>query len=190
MTWQEWLRIGATINRIWPHQPVPPPTVEEWFRFVAGHDADEVCRAIDACAIEGAAFPPPIGRVLQKVVELREHDQLWGEVKSELRRNIARFGSYHDPDDIVWSSPDVRDLVEQVGWLDLCTTPDTPTFEAQCREKWLAIRARRRDDAVYAAMPDSALRHSRRRTATSRLEPVRRLLPLKVVSAETEPRQS
>jgi hypothetical protein len=192
VTGPEWLRVSAAINRIWPHQPLPPPTVDEWYRFVQGADYSEVSRAVDACALDGSAFPPPIGRILQKVVELQDTEQLWGEVKRELRVQISRHGSYQDPDAVAWSSGDVRELVEQVGWLELCTTPDSAVFEAQCREKWLAIRARRREDAVFSRLPHmSARRRQAQPAPAGRLEPLRALLPapggpapLKVVNGD------
>ena len=55
---------------------------------------------------------------------LSEGAQLWGEAWHEVRVAVQRYGCYHDPDDIRWSTDDVRDLVALKGWEYLCTTTD------------------------------------------------------------------
>ena len=169
MSPQEWLRICSHINKIWPHQPVPPPTVEAWYTLLSDLDGDQVSVAVDAIALDGTDFPPQAGRIRRKVVELSEGAQLWGEAWHEIRRAVQLFGCYHDADRITWSTDDVRDLVALKGWEYLCTTTDPASVvEAQCRDLWDTIRARRRDDASYSCLPPAGLRRLQERTPRRR----------------------
>jgi Loader and inhibitor of phage G40P len=159
MTPQEWLRVCSRISKVWPHQPVPPPTVDAWYQLLADLDGDQVAVAVDAIALDGAEFPPQAGRIRRKVVELSDAAQLWGEAWHEVQEAVWRYGSYHNPGEIPWSTEDVRELVRLKGWEYLCTTTDPGSVvEAQCRDLWETIRARRRDDASYAILPPAGLR--------------------------------
>src|SRR5205823_14685620 len=140
MSPQEWLRICSHINKVWPHQPIPPPTVEAWYQLLSDLDGEQVSVAVDAIALDGLEFPPQAGRIRRKVVELSDTGQLWGEAWHEVHEAVQRFGCYHDPDQIPWSTEDVRDLVGLKGWEYLCTTTDPASVvEAQCRELWDTI---------------------------------------------------
>ena len=139
--------------------------------------------AVDAIALDGIEFPPQAGRIRRKVVELSEGAQLWGEAWHEVRVAVQRYGCYHDPDDIRWSTDDVRDLVALKGWEYLCTTTDPASVvEAQCRDLWETIRARRRDDASYSCLPPAGFRRlqerapRRRQPGRSSLVPVASLV--------------
>jgi hypothetical protein len=159
MTHQEWLRIGAHLNKMWPHHPIPPATIGEWYPYVAELDAQQVRAAVDAFVLDGIPFPPTVGQIRAKVVELGDEPQLWGEAWQEIQRQIGLLGVYHDPATIPWSTRDVGDVVQLKGWEYLCTTTDpVSVVEAQCRELWESIRARRRQDASYACLPDAGLR--------------------------------
>ena len=165
MTPQEWLRICSRMNNIWPHQPVPPSTVDAWYRLISDLDGDQVAVAVDAIALDGSEFPPQAGRIRRKVVELSDPSQLWGEAWHEVQAAVQRHGCYHDPQQIPWSTADVRDLVALKGWEYLCTTTDPASVvEAQCRDLWETIRARRRDDASYSCLPPAGLRRLLDRT--------------------------
>lgn len=183
MTPQEWLRVCSRINKVWPHQPVPPPTVDAWYQLLQDLDGEQVAVAVDAIALDGAEFPPHAGRIRRKLVELSDPAQLWGEVWHEVQAAAMRFGGYRDPDEITWSTEDVRELVRLKGWEYLCTTTDpSSVVEAQCRDLWEAIRARRRDDDAYAGLPGAGLRRMADRGAREGLVPVRGVLPPHVAS--------
>jgi hypothetical protein len=183
MTAQEWLRICSHINKVWPHQPVPPATVEAWYQLLADLDGDQVSVAVDAIALDGLEFPPQAGRIRRKVVELSEGPQLWGEAWHEIREAVQRHGGYRDPEEIRWSTEDVRELVALKGWEYLCTTTDPASVvEAQCRDVWDTIRARRRDDASYSCLPTAGFRRlqdrgrRRRQAGEPALVPLRNLV--------------
>lgn len=177
MTQQEWLRIGAHMNKMWPHQPIPPATVAEWYPYLAELDATHVRCAVDAFVLDGTSFPPTVGQIRVKVMELADDPQLWGEAWLEIQRQIRRHGVYQDADSIAWSTEDVQELVRLKGWEYLCTTTDpTSVVEAQCRELWESIRSRRHQDAVYACLPDAGLRRLSRDVPHRRLTPIRQLL--------------
>jgi hypothetical protein len=168
MTHQEWLRTGAHLNKMWPHHPIPPATIVEWYPYLAELDARQVRAAVDAFVLDGVPFPPTVGQIRSKVVELWDEPQLWGEA----------WRVYHDPDTIPWSTPDVREVVRLKGWEYLCTTTDpVSVVEAQCRELWESIRARRRQDASYACLPDAGLRRLAGIRRPGTMTPIRRLLP-------------
>ena len=178
MTQQEWLRIGAHMNKMWPHQPIPPATVAEWFPYLAELDAAQVRCAVDAFVLDGTSFPPTVGQIRVKVTELGDDPQLWGEAWQEVQRQIALHGVYDDAAAIEWSTEDVAELVRLKGWPYLCTTTDpVSVVEAQCRELWESIRHRRRQDLVYACLPDAGLRRLTRDRDRRHLTPIRQLLP-------------
>jgi hypothetical protein len=178
MTQQEWLRTGAHVNKMWPHHPIPPPTIAEWYPYLADLDGAQVRTAVDAFVLDGTAFPPTVGQIRAKVVELADEPQLWGEAWLEIQHRIGRFGTYADPDVIDWSTEDVRELVRLKGWEYLCTTTDpVSVVEAQCRELWDSIRARRRQDSAYACLPDAGLRRLAEIRERASLTPIGQLLP-------------
>lgn len=178
MTQQEWLRIGAHMNKMWPHHPIPPATVAEWYPYLAELDPAQVRCAVDAFVLDGTPFPPTVGQVRVKVTELGDDPQLWGEAWQEIQRQIALRGVYEDAEAIEWTTEDVRDVVRLKGWLYLCTTTDpVSVVEAQCRELWESLRTRRRQDEVYACLPDAGLRRLARDAPHRRLTPIRQLLP-------------
>lgn len=178
MTHQEWLRTGAHLNKMWPHHPIPPATIAEWYPYVSDLDARQVRAAVDAFVLDGMPFPPTVGQIRSKVVELGDEPQLWGEAWQEVQRQIAHWGVYHDPETIPWSTPDVREVVRLKGWEYLCTTTDpVSVVEAQCRELWESIRARRRQDATYACLPDAGLPRLAGIRRQSTMTPIRQLLP-------------
>jgi hypothetical protein len=177
VTRQEWLRIGARINKLWPHQPTPPETLEAGYQLLADLDGDDVATAVDALALDGERYPPQAGNIRRKVVELNDSAQVWGEAWHEVRRNVSLEGVYRDPDGIGWSTPDVRELVRLKGWEYLCTTTDPPSVvEAQCRELWESLRARRREDAAYSCLPARGCRRLAERRRPEGLVRVGRLL--------------
>jgi hypothetical protein len=192
VTPQEWLRICSHINKVWPHQPVPPQTVETWYQLLSDLDGDQVSVAVDAIALDGLEFPPQAGRIRRKVVELSDSAQLWGEAWHEVQRAVQRFGCYHDPDDIPWSTEDVRDLVALKGWEYLCTSTDPASVvEAQCRDLWETIRARRRDDASYSCLPSAGFRRLQERTPRRRPADRSALVPVgSLVGATAAPPSS
>jgi transposase InsO family protein len=178
MTHQEWLRLGAHMNKMWPHHPIPPATVAEWYPYLAELEAAQVRAAIDAFVLDGSSFPPTVGQIRGKVVELGDQPQLWGEAWREIQARIAQFGVYSEPDTIPWSTDDVREVVRLKGWEYLCTTIDpVSVVEAQCRELWESIRTRRRQDATYACLPGAGLSRLERISRRPHLTPLRHLLP-------------
>lgn len=179
MNHQDWLRLGAHLNKMWPHQPIPPATLAEWYPYVADLDAAQVRATIDAFVLDGTAFPPTVGQIRAKLVELQDVPQLWGEVWREVRRQITYHGVYQDPDGVAWSTADVAELVRLKGWEYLCTTTDPwSVVEAQCRDLWEGIRARRRQDASYSCLPGAGLRRLDPDSGRTRLTSIGRLLPL------------
>jgi hypothetical protein len=178
MTHQEWLRIAAHINKMWPQHPIPPVTVAEWYPYLAELAAEQTRVAVDAFVLDGSAFPPTVGQIRAKLVELGDEPQLWGEAWQEVQRQIAQCGVYQNQESIEWSTPDVEELVRLKGWEYLCTTTDpTSVVEAQCRELWESIRARRRQDASYACLPEAGLRRLTGLGRQESITPLPQLLP-------------
>ncbi len=159
MNLPEWLRINARMNTFWPHQPTGPDAVEQGYGLIADLSADQVNTAVGALLMDGCEFAPSVGQIRKKVAELDEPRQVWGEVWSEILHAIAVFGSYRDPETINWSTPNVAEVVRLRTWAYLCTTTDPlSVVEAQAREVWENLRARRIQDRAYEPLEAAGLR--------------------------------
>jgi hypothetical protein len=159
MTPSEWLRIGAQINRFWPHQPTLPAAIQEGYGLLSDLEADQVSTSVNALLLDGCEFAPSVGQIRKKVAELQEPRQVWGEVWNEIQHAIDRVGSYRDVNSIQWSNANVAELVRLKDWTYLCTTTDPPSVvEAQSRELWESLRARRIQDRAYEPLEAAGLR--------------------------------
>ncbi len=159
MTKAEWLRISAHISTMWPHQPTLPAAVAESYTLLADLTAEQVRTAVDALHLDGREFAPSAGHIRQKIADLEEPSQVWGEVWSEIQHAISAFGSYYNHEAIPWSTPNVAELVGLKDWGYLCTTTDPQSVvEAQTRELWESLRARRVQNRAYEPLHAAGLR--------------------------------
>ncbi|MGH7881645.1 MAG: hypothetical protein ACREN8_01880 [Candidatus Dormibacteraceae bacterium] len=189
MTQSEWLRLGAHLNKMWPHHPIPPPTIAEWYPYLQDMSSAAVQTAVDAFIFDGRPFPPTVGQIRAKVVELSDPPQLWGEAWLEIQSQVRLNGSYSDSESISWSTDDVAEVVRLKGWSYLCTTTDpSSVVEAQCRELWESIRSRRRQDACYACLPDAGLQRLKASSPSARLIPLNQLLEPTLVDTRELPK--
>jgi len=158
VTETQWLRAVARINRIWPHQPVQPDTVAEWFRLVCTLSAEEVDTAITVLELEGKQFPPSGGEIARKVLELRlDEGTTWAEVWSEILRRLSTHG-HQNWDEIPWSSH-AKVFMQHVGreafrQLGMSEESELSVSEAQWRGKWEAWRQRALTDAALSLISD------------------------------------
>jgi len=147
------------MNTFWPHQPTGPDAVEQGYALIADLGAEQVTTAVGALLLDGCEFAPSVGQIRKKVAELDEPRQVWGEVWNEIQHAIARFGGYYDVEAIRWSNANVADLVRLKDWDYLCTTTDPQSVvEAQTRELWESLRARRIQDRAYEPLEAAGLR--------------------------------
>lgn len=160
MTVNEWRRLVVRMNIQWPYHPVEEKTRNEWFKYVHDLPTEQVAVALEAYVLDGERFPPHGGMLRKKVAELATDDgATWAQVWAEIGRAVSLHGFYRDPDEWPWSSPLVAELVRLVGWQRLCSSTDSETtLEAQCREKWLALKRQALEDRSFAGMQGAGLK--------------------------------
>lgn len=147
MTQGEWLRVCATISRLWPHKPMPPEAAEAWFPLLADLDGSAVMAAVNTYALSpDATWPPSLGELR---ADAEPPDRPWEDALGELRSLISRHGSYATLGGK--SRPRAEDpaldaVIEAYGWQQVCALDDTnPTTRAQFRDAYRGQQKAQRD---------------------------------------------
>ena len=148
-----WLEAAAAINDLWPDKPLPPYTVTSGYALLRELKEPLVLAAIAVLIREGREFPPVPGIIYAKAVEMAEGHAVWAEVWHEVMTAVSHHGHGKDPASLEWSSDLVYELVTTSGWHELCTgnIADLPIVEAQWRNKYEALRRRRKESMLIRA---------------------------------------
>ena len=154
MTRDEAIGLAALMHSYWPNWSLPANDAEvdltlgAWVRLCGEEvPGPAMVAALDVLAAAGEPFPPPIGLVRKRAVELLgaadgervpDADQAWAEVQDVIGRLGFMLGAA-----TVWSHPAVGDAVDAIGWWRLCFDENQPTLFAQFRDAYrpAAVRA-------------------------------------------------
>lgn len=133
------------MSSLWPSKPMPPDAAEAWYPLLEDLPGDEVAVAIRAVALDaGNVWPPSVGQ-LRAACE--PPDRPWEQALAELRRLVARHGSYGPTPDL--GELDDRalvDLVEAYGWQQVCRLQlSDPAARAQFRDSYRDAQRRERE---------------------------------------------
>ncbi len=143
----------ALMAMIWRGVVVDEPTVAVWARFLSDITPEEAGAALELLAAT-RTFPPSIAEVRQAVARLRapEVARLTApEAWEQVRREIARVGSYGEPTGL---APLVRRAVDTLGWREICLSENPEAVRRQFLEVYETYRRR----ALEAAAVSPALR--------------------------------
>lgn len=157
MTPENIATLMTRLSLTWPnfHLPSDPATlavmVEVWCGELDGLTHPEGVQAVQSLSAEGRDFPPPVGMIRKRALELRQQvtgegvpneAEAWAEVKSL----IARRGWPAPPQVEHCSHPTVHRAITAMSWSALCES----TNEVADRAHFLRL---------YAATADSSRDH-------------------------------
>lgn len=108
---------------------IRPELVGVWHEFMLDITSEEGARSMRQHVAESPHFPT-IADIRRRVAEVRVDAPALSEAWEEVRKQIAKVGSYGVP---VFSHPAVERAVEALGWREICMTleEDAPTLRAQ-----------------------------------------------------------
>ncbi len=105
MTESEWMRVFARINRLWPHMPLQPDTMAEWYPLLHRLDVNAVDRAVtDLAGQPDRRFPPAVGELRAAALRVAGRPPVFDrrelsdgsadseaarEARAEIRRKLA-----------------------------------------------------------------------------------------------------
>lgn len=155
------VQLVSVVKTLWPNWSTAPTsqaelqsTIDTWSTMVCDLDSRVVAAAVQALASEGREFPPPIGLIRKRAVEVAakasgtsvpDVDQAWLEVQSAIQRHGFR-GENRPP----WSHPAVAGIVESIGWRELCYSDNAEALRAHFMRMYGTVSARA---DVEQAMP-------------------------------------
>lgn len=141
MTPDRWMDCLALMADLWPARPIEEGTAAEWYRLLADLDADQVEAAIRALMLDGREWPPNAGQIRQAC---QPPARPWEEAFADLRRLMARHGSYRPrptPEEV--GDPALSDVIDWLGWQAIAgMDPASSTVRAQFRDSYQAAQRR------------------------------------------------
>lgn len=147
----------------WPNWRSPeslPTMVVSWRQLLGDVDFDAGLAAISEHATSGEHFPPPVGVIRRRAIELAMPggsaptvDEAWLEVRKEIARVGCFVPSVGEPERVAtFSHPSITAVVNSMTWLSLCTS----TNEVADRAHFARMYAERvRRDVDRAAEPQA-----------------------------------
>lgn len=120
MTPLELAKFRKALTESWPNTPFNEAEAEVWFDAVADQDATAVFAAL-RLLISTCDFRPRLVALLELIYD----GPTPGELASECRRAIGRFG-YHREDEALMSLSDAGQKAIETfgGWNEWCCAPD------------------------------------------------------------------
>ena len=145
MTRAEWTTIAAKVNLLWPNARWTAPTIRAGEDLVLDLEPEYVMGAVQSLATEGKEFPPSVGQLRKRSIELSEaaNGLTPPDPDTALREvydTIARFGSYRTPE---FSHAAIYATVEAMGgWQAVCMDENPEAFRAHFMRLYGTCRAR------------------------------------------------
>jgi hypothetical protein len=154
VTRDDFSRCLGLVNLYWPHGVTSwtAEALNAWESLLIDLDAVQVAAAIQAIAGDGDRWPPPPGLIRKRTLDLigglPNADQAWHEVTVQ----IARVGSCRGMLDYatntrrgpVWSHPLVGQVVDALGWDNLCQSETVMADRAHFLRMWDQASERQR----------------------------------------------
>ena len=128
MTKQECAVLVGMIASAYPSWKPTQETVAVYVELLADLDKNEAQNALRSLLM-ASEFPPSVASIRKKVLELKDGTPLMKAEAWELVMTlIHRYGTYERPaiEDYV-----TKQVVNALGWRELCTTTNTDTIRAQ-----------------------------------------------------------
>lgn len=160
-------RLLATTSVLWPNFHLPTTaevldqTIDAWRAMLHDIAPDAASAALRSLSAEGKEFPPTVGQVRKRAIELVGLTTATalptkGEAWEESRRLIARLGWMRQPSEDDCSHPAIYAAINAMGWQSLCES----TNEVADRAHFMAIYEQRAScfsDHMRVTVPQSAL---------------------------------
>lgn len=128
MTKQECAILVGMIASAYPSWKPTTETVSVYVELLSDLDKNEAQNALRSLLM-ASEFPPSVATIRKKVLESRDGAPLLkAEAWHLVMMMINRYGTYERPEieDYV-----TRQVVESIGWRQLCTSTNTDTIRAQ-----------------------------------------------------------
>ena len=145
MTRDDVVRLIAVIKGLWPGWSSAPGSKDAltsmaavWLPLLSDIHPDVAAAAVQALAADGREFPPAVGQIRRRAVELASPslpgaDEAW----TEIQQGVQRYGLNAGPP--AWSHPTITDTVQALGWRDLCLSTNPDTIRAHFLRLWPTI---------------------------------------------------
>ena len=164
MTPTEVAKVHFSVNEMWPRMNPPlgedrlPLVLTMWANVLAGIDAADALLAVESLLAEGREFPPTVGQIRVRALELGQAAgdegavptgiEAWGEIL-EL---IQRRGWMQAPAIEDYSHPVVGEMVKHLGgWMRVCESETGMADRAHFLREYDAVATRHRDHMTTPA---------------------------------------
>ena len=153
MTRGEFGKVMAMRLALWDNaKPLNAVQLEIWFDQLAHFSGAQVRAAMMAYSRDGQAFPPVVGQLYAKAIELADDTPDWGSAWKELRdRCGGSLGSVGS-----WSHPAVYRAAQLITLAEIGNSErGDAAFEAQCRGVYQDVREAYRNGKRYEGLTGS-----------------------------------
>lgn len=127
MTLDEWRAISARIDLYWPNSKMGELQEAAYFEMLARFDAQVVIEAVQALALDGREFPPPVGVIAKKCeTSGMAASPPWLEAWPVIRKALASCGANGQDrglERLAAHAPVVAEFVKSMGWRQMATAP-------------------------------------------------------------------
>ena len=152
MTRDELKKVLETLADGWPNYKANRGTVRLAELLLLPFDVGPVMAALASYYVEGEAFAPTVGQLVQRAAALAEGSDAptADEALDEVWRAIAHVGAYRTPE---WSHPAVeRAVAAYGGWQQVCANDNPDAFRAQFAKLYASARSRAGVQQAVAAI--------------------------------------
>jgi hypothetical protein len=143
----------AYVTAAVPQVAIPAQTAEVWWDLLGDLPYPVAAQAVRlVLARQRGAWWPSIGEIRETAMALQHPDwpsvdQAWGQVRAAVRR----YGYYQPAEALATLAPPVREVVEAMGWTEICEA-DPDVLRGQFARFYQAARARHTEAALTAGL--------------------------------------
>lgn len=188
MTPENVAKLLARLAFTWPNFTLPTDPesvevmVEVWCEELAGVTNPEAVQAVKSLSAEGREFPPAVGLIRKRALELRQ--QVTGEgvpneaeAWAEVKHLIARRGWPNPPAPEDCSHPALHRAITAMGWMELCKSENEVADRAHFLRLYAATANSSRD---FMASPATALVGGSQRVLDAPADPSDDVIPYRI----------